>query len=344
VWLSSHPARRSLHAPLVVSLAAALCSCGLALSGCNGPATGLSPAAPSQRSAALTPSRGAIGAASPIPFAFQTVDDPASNVNEVTGIDALGDIVGTIGSGTPSSPFTGYSSTIPYTSFTAQWYSGGQGTVAMGVATNTIMAGYVIHPPQLPGIWAFVEINGLWTLIKDRKGGKGTAAVTEILGVNTSKFGVGFYKNAYGNNVPVVLNIPLENFNTLKPPGAISAEGTGINTVNDVSGWESTSGGTVGFLVRAGTYYSISYPGSTTTEALGLNSQDQIVGYYQQSNGTKHGFILTNPTKAGQQVWQTIDEPNAVSGTVVTGINDSDDVCGYYVDGNGVQHGFVAVP
>lgn len=130
------------------------------------------------------------------------------------------------------------------------------------------------------------------------------------------------------------------------PPGAKSAVATGINAVGDISGWQYASSGDSGFFLHVGTYYSVRYPGASTTRALGLNSHDQIVGYYRESASTeRHGLILTNPTKAGsQQVWQSIDEPSAKRGTVVTGINDNDDICGYYVDGNGVQHGFVATP
>ena len=335
-----------LDAPRLGLLGVALLSCGLTLSACNGPASTSSPGVVPQ-SRGLTPLIGT--AASPIPFTFQTVDDPTSSVNEVTGIDALSEIVGTVGSGAPSNPFGGYTSVPPYSSFQPVNFSRAQGTVAtsvVSVAGLTLVVGYVINPQQLTRIWGFIDINNLFTLLKDRKEGTGNNAVTEILSTNASEFGAGFYTNSSGVNIPVEANLPLEKFYALKPPGATGAEATGINVVNDVSGWGSTAGGVVGFFLRAGRYYPVAYPGATLTEALGLNSQDQIVGYYQTSGGgVKHGFILTGPTKSGsQQVWQTIDEPNEENGTVVTGVNDSDDICGYYIDGSGIQHGFVAVP
>jgi hypothetical protein len=277
-------------------------------------------------------------------FTFQTVDDPNSNVNEVTGINDVSGIVGAIGSGAISSPFAGYTSSLPYSSFLSQVFPKAVGTVATSLSATTV-AGYVINPQQLAGTWAFVQIAGLWTIFKNHKEGTGKNAVTEILGVNDSGLAVGFFKNGSGVSIPVEIIIAFEQFANLSPPGGKSAQATGINDLGDVSGWEGTSNRSVGFLMRVGTYYTFLYPNASTTEAFGLNGQDQIVGYYRDSSGMRHGFILTNPTKGGsQQVWQPIDEPNGKRGTVVTGINDDDHICGYYVDANGVQHGFVAIP
>ncbi len=317
---------------------------GVALTACNGPAS-LSPSgaipqgsqSPARISSAVTPS--------PIPYTFQTVDNPNSKVNAVTGINQQSEIVGTIGSGSPSSPIESYSATPPYASFTPVVYANAQGTIAMGLSSSPshpIIAGYVIKPTSLRGTWAGVLNNGLWTVFKDRKEGVGNNSITELLGFNDSQYAAGFFVNAYGLEIPVIVNVQVEKFNVLKPPGAISAEGTGINDLNHIAGWESTSAGVIGFFFKAGVYYSVAYPSATTTEALSLNKQDQVVGYYQGSNGIKHGFILNGPT--GQQIWQTIDEPSGVNGTVVNGINANGDICGYYIDGSGVQHGFVGTP
>jgi hypothetical protein len=318
----------------------ALLSIGIALSGCT--AGGMSTNGGMQQSQ-LTPL--AVGAATPIPFTFQTVDDPASNVNKVNSINAVGEIVGTIGSGSPSSPFQSYTSSSPYQSFQSLSYAKAQGTVAMAVPTSTIIAGYVINPPQLNGIWAAANINGLWTIFKSRKQGSGKNAVTEILGVNASELAAGFYINIYGVKIPVEITIPTERFTALKPPASTGAEATGINGAGDISGWETTAAGTNGFLLHIGHYYTFSYPGAAWTQALEVNAADQVVGAYQDASGKQHGFILSNATQSqSQQVWQTIDEPNAGSATVVTGLNDSDDICGYYIDSSNVQHGFVAIP
>jgi hypothetical protein len=211
-------------------------------------------------------------------------------------------------------------------------------TSVVSVPGQTIVGGWVVNP--LPGIWAFVQINGVWSIFRNLKGGRGPDTATEILGLNNAGFGVGYFRNTDGNNVPVIINIPTENFTALRPPGYSNAEATGINAFGDIAGWETTSSSTIGFFERLGAYYTFAFAKAKATFALGINSADQIVGYYVDSGGTKHGFILTNP-KSGKK-WQTIDEPNAAHGTVVTGINDDDSICGYYFDASGVQHGFVA--
>lgn len=323
----------------------ALFVCGVALSACTGPASlsssGVVPPQSQRATSRIDPAT----TPTPIPFSFQTVDNPSSNVNAVTGINQQSQIVGTVGAGTPSSPIESYTATPPYTSFTPLVYANATATIVTALSSSPshpIFAGTVVKPPSLRGTWAGVLINGLWTVFKYRKEGIGNYSITELLGLNDSEYGVGFFVTNYGNQVPIIVSVPNEKFNLLKPPGAINAEATGINDLNHIAGWESTSSGVVGFFLRAGAYYSLAYPSATATEALSLNQQDQIVGYYQGSNGIKHGFILTGPT--GQPVWQTVDEPKAVSGTVLTGINANDDICGYYIDGSGVQHGFVAVP
>lgn len=282
-------------------------------------------------------------------YTFVTVDDPNSNVNAVTAINASGTIVGNFGAGTSSSPLESYLSGPPYQNFETIDYSKAQATVATGLTndeSNLTVTGYVISPSTLPGTWAFVYVGGLWYIYKDHKEGKGKKSVTEILGTNSSDWAVGYFTNPYGNNVAVQTNTLTELWTKLAPPGAVNAEATGINTVGDMSGWETTASAANGFFVRVGQYYTYSFPGAATTEGLSLNSADQIAGTYQlTASGIKHGFVLTGPTNSpSQQSWQRIDDPNGVNGTVVRGINDSGQICGYYIDGSGIQHGFVATP
>ncbi len=264
------------------------------------------------------------------------------------GINRFGDIVGDIGAGTLNDPYQGYTSSSPYEQFAQLSYSGAESTFVTSLSSNVsnqIVAGYVGRPPSLGGTWGFARINGILSLLKDHKGVKGTSTLTEILGVNDSAYGVGTYRTIAGTNAGFVVNIPTEQFTDLKTPGASDAAGTGINKASDIAGWETLPSGTVAFFRRLGVYYALSYPQAVLTKALALNSQDQLVGYYQNSSGgTKHGFLLKNPGKPKQRIWQEIDAPNATGDTVITGINDSGHICGYFVDSSGVQHGFVAGP
>jgi len=283
---------------------------------------------------------------SPIPFIYTTVDDPNSQQKHVTGINQLGKIVGWFGGGSGSTIPESYTSEPPYIKFRGINYPGAQGTTAMALTSNKVIVGFVYSPQNLNGTWGFIRSSGVPTLIKDHKEGTGGNAVTELLGINDSLMAVGFYTNPYGVNVPFVLNTVTVQFTNLKPPGAIAAEGTGINGKGDISGTETTSSGNdMGFFFRTGTYYQLGYPHAQWTRALSLNWQDQVVGEYQDGSGAVHGFILTNPT-SGQQtrVWQSVDEPDSANMTVITGINNHDQICGWYADSAGNTHGFLANP
>lgn len=335
-----------LKSPIGGAAVFAVVLCGFAVSACNGPTSSLSPMDTSQqRSINVAPLAVATATPTPIPFTFQTVDDPASNTNQVNGINQLGKIVGVYGAGQSSSLYESYTSQPTYSKFVGMNYPGSQGTFGTSLSSNKIQAGYVIDPNSLSGTWGFVRINGLWTLLEDPNEGTGNNAITEIWGLNDSEFAVGYYVNASGTDVPFELQVPTETFTDLRPPGATAAGAMGINGRGDISGWETTTKGTEGFFLKAGTYYAFTYPSAKSTYALSVNWQQQVGGYYVDTSGMAHGFVLTSPTHGGgQQVWQSVDEPNAVAGTWITGLNNHDDICGYYVDGNGARHGFVAVP
>ena len=88
-------------------------------------------------------------------------------------------------------------------------------------------------------------------------------------------------------------------------------------------------------------YYAIEIvSGAIGTKALGLSPFGNVVGSYVDASGDTHGFLVRNPgTK--RVVWQTIDDPQASKGTVVTAINLHESIAGYYVDRSGRNHGFL---
>ena len=313
----------------------------LVLSACNGP-SGSSWGAVPVASQQVTHAR---ATPSPIPFKFQTVDDPNSNQNEVTGINERGKIVGTFEGGSASNIPESYTSELPYTKFRGMNDPGAEGTAVTSLGRNGITAGYVINPNSLNGTWGFIRSNGVWALIEDSKEGTGANAVTEILGINDSSYAVGFYTNSSGVENPFKLNILTEDFSNLHPPGANGAEATGINGKGNLCGTEVLNNeSSEGFYLQTGTYYTLNYPGAINTWARAINLDNQIVGQYQDASGNLHGFVLTNPTAgSASRIWQSVDIANAVS-TKLTGINNSQWISGSYVDTAGNTHGFVGIP
>jgi hypothetical protein len=217
-------------------------------------------------------------------------------------------------------------------------YPGATDSIITAYLRNGTAAGYAIDPNRFPGIWAFLRINGIWALLKDRREGRGANAVTEILDMNHSDVAVGFYKSAKGNDVPFILNVRSERFTEFKLPGAVSAEATGIDDSGDIVGFFDGSDGIQGFLSTDGPHAVLSYPGAKATWVFDVTAGGQIVGSYEDASGYIHGFMSLE--SSGKRTWQTVDDPNATS-NVVHGINAKLQIVGSYVDSAGDSHGFL---
>jgi hypothetical protein len=281
----------------------------------------------------------------PVPYTFHSVDDPAADYNEVTGINARGKIVGNIEIAI-SALEEGYTSAPPYLKFKPVSLSAAHVTTLRALDDKRNAVGYVVVPPAFSGTWALVKSKTLF-LYKCPKEGNGRDHVTKLLGVNDNSTAVGYYINSAGRDVPMISNFTKETcINLSVPSGASGAEATGINNKGDIAGyyWRGRDSNTTGFLIKTDAEYAFAYPGATSTTVYGLDYDEQIVGSFTDRENHTHGFILTYPTRArSQQFWQRVDEPKATGGmTVITGINLHHAICGYYTDSAGKYHGFVA--
>jgi len=279
------------------------------------------------------------------PYLFLTVDTTASKTNKVMGINQLGHIVGTYGTGTQSDPYGGFNGHTPYSLLKTFVYPNSQGTVGMGTTSDLSTVGAVIRPHSLQGTWGFIISDGIWTITKDRRDGiHGSAGVTEFTGVNNQNFVTGYYVDpTTGYNVPFEFDATSNHFVTLTPDAkAISATANGINAHGDIVGSETYKDGTtVGWIFRNTNYYQIAVPGAKETIANGVNFQDQVVGSYVDSSGNTHGFLVSTPISNPQ--WQyPLDDPSAAGTSVITALNNFSTITGWYVDSGGVTHGFVA--
>jgi len=274
-------------------------------------------------------------------YTFQTVDDNASNFNEILGINDGAKIVGFYGSGASSDPSVGYIVVAPYgqTNFRKESYPGALDTELTGLNDKRTFVGF--YKDTENDILGAVLVGGIWTSYKHPHGMPKGKSVTELLGVNNSDTAVGFYTDASGVNEAFTLDVLTGKYRPISPPGANGAVASSISGRGDIVGYLQKNGHAVGFLLRQGTYTELSYPGATDTEFLGVTVYDRIVGSYGGSSGATHGFLLTNPLKSSI-TWERIDAPYAQGTTVVTGINQSDDIVGYYVGSGGTTNGFFA--
>ncbi|HVR46565.1 MAG TPA: hypothetical protein VMT95_08045 [Candidatus Binatia bacterium] len=331
--------RKGQYAALVIAV------CAAAVAACSGP----SPVGPplqgtsGLRSGAASPATKA--KPTPYDFQFQTVDDPGSSqFNEATSINQLGSISGNYGSGSQSDPSHGWITMPPYTKFRQVDYPGAVDTYLQSMSTDHLRAGYFLDNTKQHNTLGWVENKGIFTFYKDPKTPKEPQFIDQLLCINGTDIAVGFYEDDYGNDVPFELIATQNRYTPLAPPSARSAQATTVNLRGDVAGVETTNGGAIkGWFLRGGVYTTFSYPGATSTTAYGLDFVEQVVGSYVDSSGATHGFVLTNPTSASGQFWQSVDEPQAAGTTVITSMNAQHAIAGWYLDSQNVRHGFTAV-
>lgn len=273
-------------------------------------------------------------------YTFTTLDDQADpTFNQLLGINNHGKIAGYFGSGAVGHPNKGYTLTSPYgqNNYHNENFPGSVQTQVTAIDNIGNTAGFWVDGNG--NNFGFVEWNGVFTSYKDPHTGKGT--VNQLLGINDKGIAVGFYTDVNGVNHAYKLDQATGKFTELHPTGATSAQATGINDNGDITGiLTSSTGATVGFLLKGGVYTEFDFPNSTNTQPFGINKTDQIVGFYVDGAGLMHGFVLSSPLNHAK--WQSIDDPNGVGTTTVNGINDNGQLVGFYVDAAGNTDGFLA--
>src|SRR2546429_7956449 len=71
-------------------------------------------------------------------------------------------------------------------------------------------------------------------------------------------------------------------FTTIDVPGAVSAQGWGINARGDIVGsYVDGTGRSHGYLLRDGEFTTIDYSALVSTEARGIGPSGEIVGWYR---------------------------------------------------------------
>ncbi len=316
-----------------------------------------------------------------VSYTFTTVDNSAGLNNKIMGINDNSEIIGVYynpGSIVVGNSYVSQPSSGSYTIFTlnnwpdAHTNNGAGGTYMTSLATTAnyaqpIAAGYAYDPGGMPGggngsrlgVWGVADNQGLWSLIKLHTGQKAGGCIgTQLNGINAAGYSVGEYGDPANSCLMRAFEeLPGGSSKNIVPasPSPYVYAATGIDDGLNVVGWlqpSKTSATTKGWYgypygvngckTKPYCYTVLTYDNKGySTQLLGINATSAIVGSYIQS-GVTHGLLLTSPTN--NPSWQTIDEPNAKSITVVNGINDSGDICGWYNDGNGNLHGFVGVP
>lgn len=286
-------------------------------------------------------------------FSFTTLDNPADpTFNQLLGINDHGYISGYFGSGAAGHPNKGYVIAPPYTKFNNLDLPASVQTQATGLSADGYVTGFWSDtnlgpaPSGAPqdGNFGFIQVSkaGVATYLDVNNPLVGGAPhINQVLGINVSGVAAGFYVDAKGASHGYTYTISTGKFAALKQAsGTVASAATGINKNNLVCGFVSLkSGATLGLLQAqtSGTPITFGVPGSTNTQFLGVDDAGEAVGFFVDANNNTHGVIY-NPANG---MWQQVDDPKGVGGTVLNGINNKNQAVGFYTDAAGNVHGVV---
>lgn len=309
-------------------------------------------------------------------FSFQTVDHTqGGSDSRITGIDQRSaEIVGLNGTSTDNysswTAQTPYPSSTGYRAFRSKNYPYAGSTYMAAIYNGFYQSGTVFSPPPSQyldctacGVVFYSKGQGTgynnpncgsvpcqWTFIQDPNEGSGNCAATEVLGMAYYNLLVGFYKTGASSCGTQAFEEYYdgsgEYFGDFSVPHADSdsTRATGMNEEGNVVGTAKFNGNDEGWYYQEATYCTgLMAPQAKATYPLAVNWENEVVGYYLDAKQQTHGFLLLNPAAPpANQVWQTIDEPDASNYTVVSDINTHRYLTGWYQDAYGHNHGFVA--
>ena len=276
-------------------------------------------------------------------YSYQTLNNNADpTFNQLLGINNNGLIAGYFGSGMPDHPNKGYV-LHPGGSYTSENFPGSEQTQVTGIDDNHITVGFWVDGKGNNN--GFYAIHGIrFHTANYPESGQAKTRLDQLLGVNDHGIAVGFWADSEGNNHGYTYNIETGRFGSVHVSGLTNISATGINNLNDISGFGTNgSGDTVAFLLRSdGKVVTLAVPGATMTQAFGVNDGDEVVGQYVVGSGDSamtYGFVWMPGVG-----FETINDPNGVGATTVNGIDDRGDLVGFYTDSAGNTDGMLAQP
>jgi probable HAF family extracellular repeat protein len=156
---------------------------------------------------------------------------------------------------------------------------------------------------------------------------------TSAYSINNRGQVVGFYDTCCVEELGGFL-LSNDTFKQINAPTGINTFANGINDLDDIVGWSTTSGFSHGFLYNGSTFTPIDYPNALITNPFGINDAGKIVGWY--GSGTSiNGFVKSVDS------YTTISDPLALY-TFATGINNAWEVVGNYIyDPEGDHNSFI---
>jgi hypothetical protein len=155
---------------------------------------------------------------------------------------------------------------------------------------------------------------------------------SQLLGVNDSNVGVGFYTDAAGVTHGYTYNIASKTFSAnIDDPHAVgNTTAAAINNTGEIAGFYTDAAGNFhGFIDNGGTFTTLDAADATDTSLLGLNNLGEAVGFDIDAAMVMHGVVCATATLLCVQA----DDPNGISTTTFNGVNDKGQIVGFCANG-----------
>jgi hypothetical protein len=186
-----------------------------------------------------------------------------------------------------------------------------------GVSAGGIVVGSYVDSQSITHGYYFVDGN---YITFDPPGGSGTFPQ----GISPDNTVFGFY-NANGVDTGFLLD-ETGKYTTLKAPGAVSTEVTGLNSHNQAVGnIVLAAGGYSAFFWQNNTFTIFPYS-TTASSASAINENGIVAGSYTDPGGMGAGFVW-NPATASMIA---VNAPVSNESLVINGINNSNQITGTY--------------
>jgi len=276
-------------------------------------------------------------------YTFADLSFPGASQNFATGINDLGQVVGSyVGGGTPQLPFGASGIGFLYSAGAYAAISYPAKTFIQNPDGTLTLVGDHAEITQPDAINDSGQIVGYWQQATGYAGFVFSGGTyTNLLVNSTGPFGI----NNAGQIVVEDLVFSGGTRTTL-PDFPAKGFASDINNVGQIVGYyldSSIPAHAHGFIYENGAYTTLDDPLGTGTYITGENDNGQIVGYYTDLSGNEHGFLYAGGT------FTTVDNPSgmqatlrgATGGTELNGINNAGDIVGAYFDSTGHSHGFI---
>ncbi len=214
---------------------------------------------------------------------YATVDYPGATETAITGLNDMGQAVGTT---VHSNPPIGFLYDVGAETFTVISYPGAAQTSPIAINNDGAVAGIISSTTNTNN--GFELVGSRYTRIKPPN-----APNSAVDGITSSGELAGYVSSV--KQTPVNFLFKEGKFHAITIPNASSATVYGVNPRGTalVGVYQPTPGTNAGFLYQGKALQELQFPGANGTFPQSVNDAGEVVGYFLDSSFNFHGFTWT---------------------------------------------------